>query len=397
MISVVIATHNRPKLLRRAIHSVEQQSYTDWELLVMGDGATAETTALMTEYDDPRIRYHNGPRQKYPTDPEAKWLCGGTEAFNRGLELAQGEWVTGLGDDDEIPHDALAILLSRTASGADFVYGRAEVVGGGVFGEYPPELGKITAAMWRRNSHRADPECWKRRVPSDWDLWSRMMPGLRIAFVPQIVYRYYPNAHVPKTEPLIVAVIPTRFHPPELTALRRTLEADGVPVILLESEQYEHRIYRMWNEGVRLARADHPGCTVAVLNDDISIDSGSIPTMARLLREHPEIGVIYPEWNGTPHEPRLVPTTGMHHSGGMTGFCFLFAADLPAFDESYQWWYGDDAFEEAVRASGLQVCRAEGVPIRHNLNGSAERVWGELEPLTAVDRTLWTQRHEATA
>jgi hypothetical protein len=49
---------------------------------------------------------------------------------------------------------------------------------------------------------------------------------------------------------MIAAVIPTRFHPPALSELLRVLIADGVEPIVLRSEAFEHRIYRMWNVGV---------------------------------------------------------------------------------------------------------------------------------------------------
>ena len=77
----------------------------------------------------------------------------------------------------------------------------------------------------------------------------------------------------------------------------------------------------------------------------------------------------------------------------MTGFCFMFRAGLGIpFDESYHWWYGDDAFEAAVRASGLSVCRVGGLPVRHAPDGSASRDWARLAPLVALDRERWEGR-----
>jgi hypothetical protein len=383
VISVIIPTHNRPALLRRAIASVLAQTCADWELLVMGDGAgPLEMPA------DPRIRYVDGPRQSYP--PGGEWLLGGTAAFNRGLDLARGEWVTGLGDDDELPPDALSCLLRGTG---DVVYGRAEVVGHGMLGKYPPECGSIQSAMWKRNDYRYN--LTRTDAPADWALWSAMLDaGLSFGFVPEIVYRYHPNAHVPKVEPLVVAVIPTRFRPDQLPHLLDTLRKDGVIPLVLDSEQYGHRIYAMWNAGLREARELHPGCVVAVLNDDIWVAPGAIPQMAGMLLAHADVGVVYPDWHGNDCPAYLVPTTGGHPQGGMTGFAFLFRETLPLdFDESYRWWYGDNDFEERVRGLGLQVCRATGVPVRHSLDGSAQRVWGEIEPLVAADRALWTERH----
>jgi GT2 family glycosyltransferase len=196
---------------------------------------------------------------------------------------------------------------------------------------------------------------------------------------------------------MIAAVIPTRFHPPQLDPLIALLEADGVEVHLLESADYEHRIYRMWNEGVRLAgNVDH----IAILNDDITILPGTLPLMARALDTDPLVGVVYPDvsvgFGSLPIEPlTLQATEGSWGRGGMAGFCFMFRApvNLPVFDESYGWWFGDDDFEERVRAAGRLVCRIRGLPIIHQVDGSARKVWDEKGPIVAADQALWDARH----
>ena len=199
---------------------------------------------------------------------------------------------------------------------------------------------------------------------------------------------------------MIAAVIPTRFHPPQLAPLLTLLEADGVQTHVLESGDFGHRIYAMWNEGVKraaLGGADY----VAVLNDDITILPGTLPLMAHALGTDPLVGVVYPDvrvpLDVLPTEPlTLESTKGSWGPGGMTGFCFMFRTPLflPVFDESYRWWYGDDDFEERVRGAGRLVCRITGLPIRHTADGSASQVWAEIEPLTVADRNLWESRHK---
>lgn len=391
MISIILPTWNRPDLLLdRAIPSIVAQTYPDWELLIIGDGCAPEVAAKIADgLSDSRISFTNIPRQNYPESPEARWRCTAVDASNWGMDHAKGEWLTGMADDDELPPDALERLLAGS-EGANVVYGRAEVVGHGILGSWPPREGHIQSAMWRPTPERL-------RVcdyPSDWEFLSRLT---NFAFVPDIVYRYHPGSHVPPVEPLICAVIPTRFHPPELDRLLDVLRTDGVIPLVLNSADYDHRIYRMWNVGVARAKAEHPGCTVAVLNDDIEILPGTLPTLARALAAHPELGVIYPEWSfADPSsmrvaEPTIEYTEGGHPQGGMTGFCFVFR-DGPAFDEGYNWWYGDNAFEAAVRSSGRLIGRAVGVAVRHHLDGSASRVWEELQPLIAADRTRWDNR-----
>lgn len=191
---------------------------------------------------------------------------------------------------------------------------------------------------------------------------------------------------------MIAAVIPTRYNPPELGTLLAGLAGDNVQAHVLRSDDHDHRIYRMWNEGLDTARRCGAS-EVAILNDDIAILPGTLPLLATVLRSEPDLGVVYPDVNAPwqlPNVPLIEDTTGTWGPGGMTGFCFLFRAELPVrFDEGYHWWYGDDAFERDVRSAGFRVARVRGVPIRHSPDGSARRDWDRLGPLVAEDRARW--------
>jgi GT2 family glycosyltransferase len=55
VVSIIMATYDRAATLPRAIDSVLAQDYPGWELIIVEDGSTDETRAVLDEYRDPRI------------------------------------------------------------------------------------------------------------------------------------------------------------------------------------------------------------------------------------------------------------------------------------------------------------------------------------------------------
>lgn len=202
-------------------------------------------------------------------------------------------------------------------------------------------------------------------------------------------------------EPKIVAVVPTRVHPTELDALLRVLKRDGIETILLDSADFDHRLYRMWNHGIQEARAR--GAThVAVLNDDIEILPGTLRTMADALDGNPPVTVVYPDFDAPwemPRQTSLVPTVGIWTEGGMCGFCFMFRAgdSVPIFDESYFLFCADKVWEAEVRARGGVVARVAGLPIRHDAGTTTQAVLGTLGERIAADHARFALRERGKA
>jgi glycosyltransferase involved in cell wall biosynthesis len=93
LVSVIIPTHNRAALLAEAIDSVLQQTFSDFELIIVDDGSTDDTPQVVAAYDDPRIVYIRQDGQERGA------------ARNRGVAAAHGEFITFLDDDDWfLPH-----------------------------------------------------------------------------------------------------------------------------------------------------------------------------------------------------------------------------------------------------------------------------------------------------
>lgn len=89
-VSVIIPTYNRADKLPRSIDSVLDQTLEDFELLVVDDGSTDETEAVVTGYDDPRVKY-------VPHEENQ----GASAARNTGIDRAEGDYVALLDSDDE--------------------------------------------------------------------------------------------------------------------------------------------------------------------------------------------------------------------------------------------------------------------------------------------------------
>jgi glycosyltransferase involved in cell wall biosynthesis len=102
LVTVVIATYNWSSVLRCAIESVRRQTYENWELVVIGDGCTDDSEAVVASFGDSRIRWMN-----LPTNSGSQ-----SAPNNTGIELAQGKYVAYLGHDDIWFPEHLARLVT---------------------------------------------------------------------------------------------------------------------------------------------------------------------------------------------------------------------------------------------------------------------------------------------
>ncbi len=87
LVSVIIPCYNKEKHVREAIQSALDQTYPHCEVIVVDDGSTDGSLAIVESFGE-KIRWTTGPNR------------GGCAARNRGLEMAQGRWVQFLDADD---------------------------------------------------------------------------------------------------------------------------------------------------------------------------------------------------------------------------------------------------------------------------------------------------------
>ena len=101
MISVIVPIYNTEKYLPKCLDSLASQTYPDVEFILIDDGSTDNSGAIVDQYKDPRFRvFHTGNH-------------GLSAARNFGIEQARGEWLMFVDSDDwvepgfcEIPYQA---------------------------------------------------------------------------------------------------------------------------------------------------------------------------------------------------------------------------------------------------------------------------------------------------
>lgn len=88
-ISIVMPTYNRADLIIETVNSVCNQTYPNWELIIVDDGSEDDTGRLVQNLDDPRIQFYKAGR-----------IGIGGRIKNIGLEKATGEVVAFIDSDD---------------------------------------------------------------------------------------------------------------------------------------------------------------------------------------------------------------------------------------------------------------------------------------------------------
>lgn len=107
LFSVIIPTYNREKLIGRAIKSVLNQSFEDFEIIVIDDGSEDRTEHVVNSFKDERIKYI------YQENAER------SVARNKGIQNTSGQWICFLDSDDVYLPYHLSTLESNISKNDD--------------------------------------------------------------------------------------------------------------------------------------------------------------------------------------------------------------------------------------------------------------------------------------
>ena len=200
-VSVIIPTHNRAEHLPKALNSVLQQSYQDFEIVVVDDASVDHTPQVVARFKDPRIRYLRHDTNK-----------GGSAARNTGIINSSSPFLAFLDDDDEWVVDKLqkqlsAILKSPQEVGVIYTgHMTVDLATGKVLDkQVPVKNGDLSRALLIENCVGSTStvllrrECLNRvglfdeSLPcsQDYDLWIRISAKYQFEFIPEALLRYY--------------------------------------------------------------------------------------------------------------------------------------------------------------------------------------------------------------
>jgi glycosyltransferase involved in cell wall biosynthesis len=205
LVSVIMPAFNASPWIAKAIQSVQAQTWNYWELIVMDDGSTDNTAALVKDFADKdnRIRYYFQTNQ------------GQGKARAAAIQQSKGEWIALLDADDYWLPERLEVGMETLhASGADFFFSGAAVVQedqqepSGIMQVSPGEKYGLYGLKWllsqnnipalttlfSRKAYDRAGGFGSRRLSEDYALWLHMMiNGAKFLGIKDVlaVYRFH--------------------------------------------------------------------------------------------------------------------------------------------------------------------------------------------------------------
>jgi glycosyltransferase involved in cell wall biosynthesis len=207
LVSVVIPTYTSYESLgERAIPSVLAQTYTNLEILIVGDAAPPETAEVARSFDDERIVYENLPvRGPYPENAFDRWNVTGVAPYNAAVRRARGRWIAPFADDDALRPHAIELMVETVQRERyELCYGLLNcILANGaevVFGTFPPEHSGfgLQGGVYHSGLSFVEQDLgyYVFGLPNDWAMVRRMLrAGARPGFVNDVVADYYPTSN----------------------------------------------------------------------------------------------------------------------------------------------------------------------------------------------------------
>jgi len=199
-ITVILPTYNCELYVKSAVESILNQSFTDFEFLIIDDASTDGTIQILKNFNDQRIQLIEKP-----------FNTGYTESLNLGLKFAKGEYIARMdGDDISLP-DRFAKQIAYLEAHPEVVLCATayKFIGREPFFDFPENHDAIKVSFLKGNcichpsvmlrkclldAHGITYDTSKEPA-EDYDLWIRLLSIGKLYILPEILleYRVYSN------------------------------------------------------------------------------------------------------------------------------------------------------------------------------------------------------------
>lgn len=197
--SVILPAYNCPRYIGAALDSILEQTFQDFEVIVIDDGSTDETPEIIRSFTDPRVQFLSQAN------------IGLAATLNRGIGLARGRYIARQDQDDRSHPDRFARQVA-------YLEGNPTCGMVGTWAEIWRESAKTQrvhahpagdaelkfllllnnpfvhssvmlqkAALERVGGYSIDP---MRQPPEDYELWSRLARAYEVANIPELLHVY---------------------------------------------------------------------------------------------------------------------------------------------------------------------------------------------------------------
>jgi len=198
LISIIVPTYNRGSFISECIESVLNQSYTDWEMIIIDDGSTDSTKEIINTYlSEPRIQYHYQENK------------GQSSARKKAIYLAKGKYLAFLDSDNIWLNQRLEFGLKaiQRNENIDLTYGDIIEID-----ENSTEVpmvnmkrfsGKVSSQLVKDNFITMNTVLVKKSVvikvkafreeikrADDYDMWLRLSAEHNFLYIPKVMVKY---------------------------------------------------------------------------------------------------------------------------------------------------------------------------------------------------------------
>lgn len=197
-ISVLMTAYNSAPYIAAAIDSILNQTYTDYEFIIINDGSTDKTAEIVRGYTDKRILFIDNKKNR-----------GLIAVLNQGLDLCRGEYIARMDSDDISMPTRFAAQVEYMDANPDVgILGAAgQNFGANTDVNYSPEI--VDAAELLRGVGFYHPSVMMRKsvldkynlrydpnyyLVEDYELWTRALKYTKLRNLPQVLIKYRVHA-----------------------------------------------------------------------------------------------------------------------------------------------------------------------------------------------------------